>query len=112
MSQDHKQLISRIAITATALSIGFMSIPVSASAATSASAVVAPSAKTAPGQPKFGEQGAHVVAIQKAIMANGFSLKGGATGVFNKTTLSALKNFQKVVGLNFFVAVATFCIMI
>ena len=99
MSQSHKQLISRIAITATALSIGLMSVPVAASAATSATAVAAPAAKTAPGQPKFGEQGAHVVAVQKAIMANGFSLKGGATGVFNKTTLLALKNFQKVVGL-------------
>ena len=99
MSQHHKQLISRIAITATAISIGLMSVPVAASAASSASAVVAPAAKTAPGQPKFGEQGAHVVAIQKAIMKNGFSLKGGATGVFNKTTLAALKNFQKVVGL-------------
>lgn len=100
MSQHHTQLISRIAITATALSIGLMSIPVAASAATTgSSAVAAPAAKTAPGQPKFGEQGAHVVAVQKAIMKNGFSLKGGATGVFNKTTLLALKNFQKVVGL-------------
>ena len=99
MSQHHKQLISRIAIAATAISIGLMSVPVAASAATSAPAVAAPAAKTAPGQPKFGEQGAHVVAIQKAIMKNGFSLKGGATGVFNKTTLAALKNFQKVVGL-------------
>jgi murein DD-endopeptidase MepM/ murein hydrolase activator NlpD len=99
MSQHHTQLISRIAITATALSIGLMSIPVAASAATNPAAVSAPSAKTAPGQPKFGEKGAHVVAVQKAIMKNGFSLKGGATGVFNKTTLLALKNFQKVVGL-------------
>lgn len=99
MSQHHKQLISRIALTATALSIGFMSIPVAASAATTSAAVAAPAAKTAPGQPKFGEQGAHVVAVQKAIMSHGFSLKGGATGVFNKTTLRVLKNFQKVVGL-------------
>ncbi len=99
MSQHHKQLISRIAITATALSIGLMSVPVAASAATTATVAAAPEAKTAPGQPKFGEKGAHVVAVQKAIMRNGFSLKGGATGVFNKTTLLALKNFQKVVGL-------------
>jgi peptidoglycan hydrolase-like protein with peptidoglycan-binding domain len=99
MSQHHKQLISRIALTASALSIGLMSIPVAASAATTATAVAAPTAKTAPGQPKFGEQGAHVVAVQKAIMSHGFSLKGGATGVFNKTTLRVLKNFQKVVGL-------------
>jgi murein DD-endopeptidase MepM/ murein hydrolase activator NlpD len=32
-------------------------------------------------------------------MRNGFTLNGGATGVFNKSTQRALKNFQKVVGL-------------
>jgi peptidoglycan hydrolase-like protein with peptidoglycan-binding domain len=60
---------------------------------------VAASAKTAPGQPKFGESGAAVVALQNAILRNGFSLKGGATGNFDKRTLIVLKNFQKVVGL-------------
>ena len=54
---------------------------------------------TAPGQPKFGDQGATVVALQSAILANGFSLKGGATGIFNTITRRALRNFQKVVGL-------------
>ncbi|MSO31797.1 MAG: peptidoglycan-binding protein, partial [Ilumatobacteraceae bacterium] len=54
---------------------------------------------TAPGQPKFGDQGATVVALQSAILANGFSLKGGATGKFNTVTRRALRNFQKVVGL-------------
>jgi murein DD-endopeptidase MepM/ murein hydrolase activator NlpD len=32
-------------------------------------------------------------------MRNGFTLNGGATGVFNKATQRALKTFQKVVGL-------------
>jgi murein DD-endopeptidase MepM/ murein hydrolase activator NlpD len=32
-------------------------------------------------------------------MRNGFTLKGGATGVFNNATQRALKSFQKVVGL-------------
>jgi peptidoglycan hydrolase-like protein with peptidoglycan-binding domain len=57
------------------------------------------SAKTAPGQPAFGDKGPHVVAVQTAIMRNGFTLNGGATGVFNKSTQRALKTFQKVVGL-------------
>jgi peptidoglycan hydrolase-like protein with peptidoglycan-binding domain len=55
--------------------------------------------KTAPGQPKFGESGEAVVALQKAIMRNGFSLKGGATGKFDSRTRTVLRNFQKVVGL-------------
>jgi len=54
---------------------------------------------TAPGQPKFGDQGPTVVALQSAILANGFSLKGGATGKFNTVTRRALRTFQKVVGL-------------
>jgi peptidoglycan hydrolase-like protein with peptidoglycan-binding domain len=39
------------------------------------------------------------VALQKAIMSNGFSLKGGANGKFDRRTRIVLKNFQKVVGL-------------
>ena len=54
---------------------------------------------TALGQPKFGEQGANVLALQNAIMSNGFTLRGGASGVFNTATRRALRNFQKVVGL-------------
>ena len=57
------------------------------------------SAKTAPGQPKFGDKGPQVVAIQNAIMKNGFTLKGGATGVFDRNTQRVLRTFQRVVGL-------------
>lgn len=57
------------------------------------------SVKTAPGQPRVGDQGAHVVALQKALMSNGFTLKGGATGVFETRTERTLRSFQKVVGL-------------
>lgn len=57
------------------------------------------SVKPAPGQPRVGDKGAHVVALQKALMANGFTLKGGATGVFETRTQRTLRNFQKVVGL-------------
>lgn len=71
-----------------------------AHAATAANASTSTVAKvTAPGQPKFGDQGPTVVALQSAILANGFSLKGGANGKFNTVTRRALRTFQKVVGL-------------
>ena len=100
MSNNRLQLTRRIAATALAISFGFMAIPGVAQASTgNLVSVATPAAKTAPGQPKFGERGPHVVAVQKAIMRNGFTLKGGATGVFDKRTRAALKTFQKVVGL-------------
>ena len=76
--------------------MGLVALPQTAQAATVSAA---PTAKTAPGQPKFGDKGAHVAAVQAAIIRNGFTLKGGVTGVFDKNTLRALKSFQKVVGL-------------
>ena len=69
-----------------------------AQAATS-SVVASAAAKTAPGQPKFGESGHAVVAVQNAIMANGFTLRGGATGTFDARTRTVLRTFQRVVGL-------------
>lgn len=56
-------------------------------------------AKTAPGQARFGDRGPAVVALQKAIMRNGFTLKGGADGVFDQRTRRVLRTFQRVVGL-------------
>ncbi|MEN9553047.1 MAG: hypothetical protein RLY24_642 [Actinomycetota bacterium] len=99
MSHNRLQLTRRIAITAVALTIGFVAIPGTVHASTGGAVATVSAAKTAPGQPKFGEQGPHVVAVQQAIMRNGFTLKGGATGIFDKRTLAALKTFQKVVGL-------------
>ena len=86
-----------MAVAGAIASMGLIALPNVASAATVSASNA--SAKTAPGQPKLGEKGAHVVAVQTAIMRNGFTLKGGATGVFDNTTLKALKTFQKVVGL-------------
>ena len=79
--------------------MGLVMAPSGARASTGVIATASSSAKTAPGQPAFGDKGPHVVAVQTAIMRNGFSLNGGATGVFNKSTQRALKSFQKVVGL-------------
>ncbi|MFM9225672.1 MAG: peptidoglycan-binding domain-containing protein, partial [Actinomycetota bacterium] len=57
------------------------------------------SAKPAPGQPGFGDKGPAVESIQRALIANGFTLRGGATGVFDTNTRRTLRNFQRVVGL-------------
>ena len=99
MSHNHTQFISRITIATAILAMGLAMAPTGAHASTGIVAAASTSAKTAPGQPSFGDKGAHVVAVQTAILRNGFTLKGGATGVFNKATQRALKSFQKVVGL-------------
>ncbi len=67
----------------------------------SAAAVVSQSsgAKTAPGMPRFGDSGPAVKALQEAIVRNGFTLRGGATGTFDARTRTVLRTFQKVVGL-------------
>ena len=49
--------------------------------------------------PRFGEKGELVLAVQNALIQNGFTLRGGPTGVFDQNTRTTLRNFQKVVGL-------------
>jgi peptidoglycan hydrolase-like protein with peptidoglycan-binding domain len=101
MSNNRKHFITKIAISAGIATLAIAAVPGVASASigmnTSSASV---GGKTAPGQPAFGEQGAHVKAMQEAIIRNGFTLKGGATGVFDSRTVIVLKNFQKVVGLS------------
>ena len=99
MSHNHTHFVRRIIIATAVVSMGLVIAPSGASASTGVIAASSTSAKTAPGQPTFGDKGPHVVAVQTAIMRNGFTLKGGATGVFNKSTQRALKSFQKVVGI-------------
>jgi len=99
MSHNHTHFVSRIIIATAVVAMGLVMAPAGAHASTGVVVASSSSAKTAPGQPSFGEKGPHVVAVQTAIMRNGFSLNGGATGVFNKETQRALKSFQKVVGL-------------
>lgn len=65
-----------------------------------ASASNSSGAKTAPGQPKFGDRGPAVEAVQRALVGNGFTLKGGITGRFDARTRTTLRNFQRVVGLS------------
>ena len=99
MSHNHTQFVNRIIVATAVAAMGLVMAPTGAHASTGAAITSSSSAKTAPGQPAFGDKGPHVVAVQTAIIRNGFSLNGGATGVFNKSTQRALKSFQKVVGL-------------
>jgi peptidoglycan hydrolase-like protein with peptidoglycan-binding domain len=99
MSHNHTQFVNRIIVATAVVAMGLVMAPTGAHASTGAAITSSSSAKTAPGQPAFGDKGPHVVAVQTAIIRNGFSLNGGATGVFNKSTQRALKSFQKVVGL-------------
>ena len=99
MSHNHTHFVRRIIIATAVVSMGLVIAPAGANASTDVVSAASTTAKTAPGQPSFGDKGPHVVAVQTAIMRNGFTLKGGATGVFNKATQRALKSFQKVVGL-------------
>lgn len=48
--------------------------------------------------PSFGENGAPVVRLQQAIIARGFTLRGGITGNFDVATRTTLKALQKVAG--------------
>ena len=81
MSKKAKYLVSLVA--GSILSLGLV-VP-TANATTSA-------------LPIYGDSGATVVRLQEALMSRGFTLKGGADGVFSATTQATLKNFQKVVG--------------
>jgi peptidoglycan hydrolase-like protein with peptidoglycan-binding domain len=99
MSHNHTHFVSRIVIATAVVAMGLVMAPAGAHASTGVVAAASTSAKTAPGQPSFGDKGPHVVAVQTAILRNGFTLTGGATGVFDKATQRALKSFQKVVCL-------------
>lgn len=99
MSHNHTHFVKRVIVATAVVAMGLVMAPTGSHASTGAVVASSATAKTAPGQPAFGDKGPHVIAVQTAIMRNGFTLKGGATGVFNKSTQRALKTFQKVVGL-------------
>ena len=52
-----------------------------------------------PQLPRLGDTSPDVTRLQQAIVARGFTLRGGITGSFNEATRSALRNLQKVAGL-------------
>mgnify|MGYP001023213687 CR=1 FL=1 len=83
-----------IAIGILSSTFGIASIALSTTSASASPVITAAPAAL----PKFGDNGPEVVRLQEAIMARGFSIKGGVTGSYSEATRSALKSLQKVAG--------------
>ena len=87
--------IIRKAIVAAAVSLSVATVATSVTATPVAAQTV--SAKSV-SLPKFGESGPEVTRMQQAIVARGFTIKGGIDGSFGSATQLALKSLQKVAG--------------
>jgi peptidoglycan hydrolase-like protein with peptidoglycan-binding domain len=83
-----------IAISALSATFGIAATAISTTSA-SASPLIS---VTVSQLPKFGDNGPEVIRLQEAIMARGFSIKGGVTGAYSDATRLALKSLQKVAG--------------
>lgn len=83
------------------IAIGIMSgtFAIASIALSTTSASASPVISAAPAAlPKFGDNGPEVARLQEAIMARGFTIKGGVTGSYSEATRSALKSLQKIAG--------------
>ena len=87
--------IIRKAIVAAAVSLSVATVATSVTATPVAAQTV--SAKST-SLPKLGESGPEVTRLQQAIVARGFTIKGGIDGSFGNATQVALKSLQKVAG--------------
>lgn len=87
--------IIRKAIVAAAVSLSVATVATSVTA--TPVAAQSASAKSA-SLPKLGESGPEVTRMQQAIVARGFTIKGGIDGSFGTATQVALKSLQKVAG--------------
>ena len=87
--------IIRKAIIAAAVSLSVATVSTSITA--TPVAAQSASAKTA-SLPKMGESGPEVTRMQQAIVARGFTIKGGIDGSFGSATQVALRSLQKVAG--------------
>jgi peptidoglycan hydrolase-like protein with peptidoglycan-binding domain len=66
---------------------------------TATTAQPAAGGSTAAGFPSYDERGSRVVALQRALIAAGIALRGGADGVFGSSTASGIIAFQRAKGL-------------
>lgn len=87
--------IIRKAIVAVAVSLSVAAVATSVSVTPVAAQSV--NAKST-SLPKLGESGPEVTRMQQAIVARGFTIKGGIDGSFGPATQVALKSLQKVAG--------------
>lgn len=85
----------RKAIVATAVSLSIVAVATSVSVTPVAAQTI--NAKSS-SLPKMGESGPEVTRMQQAIVARGFTIKGGIDGSFGSATKLALKSLQKVAG--------------
>ena len=79
-----------------------LSITVSAPAVTSTSAAASPVASAATAFTEYlspGKQDVEVTALQKLLIAQGYSLPAGATGYYGQQTVNAVVAFQKAHGI-------------
>jgi len=86
----------RKAIIAAAVSLSIVAMATSVSVTPVAAQTI--NAKSS-SLPKMGESGPEVTRMQQAIVARGFTIKGGIDGSFGSATQLALKSLQKVAGL-------------
>ena len=87
--------IIRKAIIAAAVSLSVATVATSVTV----TPVAAQSVSAKPTSlPKLGESGPEVTRMQQAIVARGFTIKGGIDGSFGSATQLALKSLQKVAG--------------
>ena len=84
--------------TSIVLSLGAPATSQAAPATSQAPAASTPSTSTNV-LPVIGDSSDDVVRLQQAMVARGFTLKGGVDGVFSARTQSTLRNMQKAVGL-------------
>ena len=87
--------IIRKAILAAAVSISITAVATSVSITPVAAQSVSAKASSLP---QLGESGPEVTRMQQAIVARGFTIKGGIDGSFGSATQVALKSLQKVAG--------------
>ena len=74
-------------------------VPVPASQSTKAGAAATTPSSVTNVLPVLGDANDDVVRLQQAMVARGFTLKGGVDGVFSTRTQATLRNMQKAVGL-------------
>ncbi|MGA1744596.1 MAG: peptidoglycan-binding protein [Ilumatobacteraceae bacterium] len=89
--------------TTIVLSLAAQGVPSGAAAAAIQAPGVATSAVNGSTRsanfPTFGDTGDDVVRLQQAMVARGFTLKGGVDGQFSARTQATLRNMQRAVGL-------------
>lgn len=90
-------VLASVAITVTISIVGAQAAPTSTNASdpSGSGRVVT----TVEAFPAVGDRGDSVVRLQRAIVARGFTLRGGIDGVFSEVTAETLRSMQRSVGL-------------